>query len=179
MKLIFALGNPGPDYLWTRHNLGTLLLDYYLKTLGLSTCAKDKLGSLVAETIINSEKVLFAKSTDFYNNSGLAASALLNYYKIPPENLLVLSDDLNLPFGTLRYRDSGGSGGNNGLKSIAEHLKTEDFPRLRLGTDNESRATLGDVAFVLSRFTPEEKARLPDLLQTATKKLTAWASSST
>ena len=160
MKLIIGLGNPGPEYNFTRHNFGFLALDFYAKIKNL-TWQKPKFHAIWLK---NDDKI-FIKPQTFYNDSGRAVVEFVNFYKIPLEDILVVCDDFNLPSGSLRYRAKGSSGGNNGLKSISECLHTTDFPRLRLGTGNdELRQKLGDVDFVLSRFTPEEKSALPVFL---------------
>ncbi len=167
MNLIIGLGNPGNEYNFTRHNFGFLSLDFYAKIHNL-TWQKPKFHALW----LKSGDHLFIKPQTFYNNSGQAVSEFLNFYKLSPDNILVVCDDFDLPFGTLRFRTKGSSGGNNGLKSIAEYLHTTDFPRLRLGTENPTvRQKLGDVNFVLSRFTPDEKAALPDLLREICSKI--------
>ena len=168
MKLIIGLGNPGPEYNFTRHNFGFLALDFYAKVRGL-TWQNPKNHAL---WLRDGDKI-FIKPQTFYNDSGRAVAEFTHFYKLPLENILVVCDDFNLPFGTSRYRAQGSSGGNNGLKSISEHLGTTAFPRLRLGTGNDPlRQKLGDVDFVLSRFTPEEKSALPGLLTEISQKLT-------
>lgn len=167
MKLIVGLGNPGPEYNFTRHNFGFLLLDFYAKVQHF-TWEKPKHQALWYK----SSDIIFIKPQTFYNNSGEAVQAFANFYKIPPENITVICDDFDLPFGETRLRQKGSSGGNNGLKSITTHLNTENFPRLRLGTNNpEIRQKLGDINFVLGHFTAEEKSALPDILASALKKL--------
>ena len=168
MKLIVGLGNPGDRYNFTRHNTGFLALDYYFKVKGLEWGAKPKLGAIVGRE----GDVFFIKPQNYYNETGRVVQDYLHFYKIPVSELLVICDDFNLAFGTMRYRAAGSAGGNNGLKSIIEALRTEEFKRLRVGTGNtELRTRLGDVDFVLSRFTPEEKAELPGILQEITKKI--------
>jgi len=160
MKLIVGLGNPGPEYNFTRHNFGFLALDFYAKVKNL-TWQKPKFHALWLKDGYR----IFIKPQTFYNDSGRAVTEFANFYKIPLEDVLIICDDFNLPFDSLRYRAKGSSGGNNGLKSISEYLHTTDFPRLRLGTGNdELRQKLGDIDFVLSRFTAEEKSALPTFL---------------
>ncbi len=166
MFLIIGLGNPGNEYNFTRHNFGFLALDFYFKLHNLSWEPTEKFGALWKKV---GDKI-FLKPQGYYNTSGVPVRAFMNYYKIPPENIFVICDDFNLPFGTTRFRESGSAGGNNGLKSLISELKTENFPRLRLGTGNdELRQKLGDVDFVLSRFTPEEKLKLPEILTSVSK----------
>lgn len=115
---------------------------------------------------------IFIKPQDYYNNSGQAVQAFMHFYKISPTDILVICDDFDLPFGTLRYRAHGSSGGNNGLKSISEHLNTTDFPRLRIGSNNpDIRQKVGDIDFVLGKFTPEEKANLSQILSEIMAKI--------
>lgn len=166
MNLIVGLGNPGNEYDWTRHNFGFLLLDLYAKIYNLDW-SKPKFNALW----LKSNDQLFIKPQDFYNNSGQSVRNFANFYKIPPEDIIVVCDDFELDFGKTRFRTKGSSGGNNGLKSVIENLGTSDFARLRLGTGNpDLRRRLGDTKFVLSRFTPEEKAQLVPILEEGIKK---------
>ena len=166
MKLVVGLGNPGSRYNFTRHNFGFLALDYYLKKsggdfqphLGALSCRKDD--------------TWFVKPQDFYNLSGKAVAEYARYYKVPISDILVICDNFDLEFGMVRYRSSGSAGGNNGLKSVDAILGTSDYPRIRIGTENrELRQKMGDVDFVLSKFTPEEKEKLPEVLDTICKKI--------
>lgn len=167
MKLIVGLGNPGNEYNFTRHNFGFLALDFYAKIQHFDW-EKLKMGALWHKA----GDIIFIKPQDFYNNSGLAVQKFAHFYKIAPQDILVLCDDFNLPFGALRFREKGSDGGNNGLKSINNSLSTDLFPRLRLGTGNPAlRQQLGDVEFVLGRFTAAEKEQLPAILQAVTAKL--------
>ena len=168
MKLIVGLGNPGNEYNFTRHNSGFLALDFYAKIKGLDWEKHPKFGAIY----LREGDKIFIKPQGFYNTSGVPVKAFLNFYKIPLEDLLIICDDFNLDFGKIRQREKGSAGGNNGLKSIIKELNTDEFPRLRIGTGNdELRKKLGDMDFVLSRFTPEEKAELPDILNQITEKI--------
>lgn len=167
MQLIIGLGNPENKYNFTRHNFGFLALDFYAKVKQL-TWQNTKMGALW----LKAGDRIFIKPQDYYNNSGQAVQAFMHFYKISPADILVICDDFDLDFGTLRYRAKGSSAGNNGLKSIAEHLHTSDFPRLRLGTNNpDIRQKLGDIDFVLGKFTPEEKVQLPQILSDIATKI--------
>ena len=162
MKLIIGLGNPGPEYNLTRHNFGFLALDFYFKTHNLSWQTAKKFHSIYAKT----KDAIFLKPQTCYNEVGLAAKECANFYKISLNQIYVISDDFNLTFGQLRFREKGSSGGNNGLKSMEQYFCTTDFPRLRLGSgNNELRTKIGDANFVLGRFTAEESALLPQILQ--------------
>jgi peptidyl-tRNA hydrolase, PTH1 family len=167
MKLIIGLGNPEPSYDKTRHNIGFLLLDGIVKRLGGSWQVKPKFKASLAETIVESEKVLFAKPSTYYNLSGEAVKAIVDFYKLDPAvDVLVLHDELALPFGTLRTRHSGSDAGNNGIKNIIAHLG-EQFARIRVGIASESAPSHDAADFVLSRFTNEELAQIDHLSQHA------------
>lgn len=168
MKLIVGLGNPGRQYLFTRHNFGFLALDFYFKRYHLSWGVKPRYGAITGRR----GDLLFVKPQDFYNLSGVAVRELQRYYKIATSDILVICDDFDLEFGKIRLRHKGSAGGNNGLKSVISTLGTEEFARLRLGTGNdELRRKMGDVDFVLSKFTPEEKERLPEILNAVCAKI--------
>lgn len=168
MKLVVGLGNPGKQYLWTRHNSGFLALDYYFTVHKLSFSDKPRLGALWSRR----DDVIFIKPQDFYNESGRAVADFARYYRIATSDILVICDNFDLELGKVRFRSTGVAGGNNGLKSVDKYLSTSDYPRLRIGTGNdELRRKLGDVEFVLSRFTPEEKEKLPDILTEVCQKI--------
>ena len=159
MKLVVGLGNPGNRYNFTRHNTGFLALDFYFKVHGLTWSEKPRMGALWGRK----DDTIFIKPQEFYNESGRAVAAYAKYYKIPVADILVICDNFDLEFGKVRMRSSGQAAGNNGLKSIDKALGTTDYPRIRIGTGNdELRRKLGDVEFVLSKFTAEEKAQLPE-----------------
>lgn len=174
MNIVVGLGNPGAEYNFTRHNFGFLALDFYLKKHGFAWSKKSEFGAI----IYRSQDFMFVKPQNFYNNSGETVQNFLHYYKITPENLLVVCDDLALPFGTIRLRHSGASGGNNGLKSITTHLGTQNFTRLRLGTKNDLLASISDQNFVLGKFTDLEKTQLPPILTAAAQHITDWLQNS-
>ncbi|MBR0431710.1 aminoacyl-tRNA hydrolase [Candidatus Saccharibacteria bacterium] len=161
MKLIIGLGNPGDKYNFTRHNFGFLALDFYTKIHQLEWESKPKFNAIW----LKEGQRIFIKPQTFYNDSGFAVRDFMHFYKIKPADILVVCDDFNIDFGTIRFRSNGSAGGNNGLKSIIEQLGTDEFPRLRLGTGNDAlRRKIGDVDFVLSKFIPEEKSDLANLL---------------
>ena len=168
MKLVVGLGNPGNRYNFTRHNSGFLALDFYFKLRNLTWEAKPRYGALWGRT----GDIIFIKPQDYYNESGRATLEFMNFYKILTSDALVVCDDFNLEFGKLRYRAQGSAGGNNGLKSIISTLGTDDFPRLRIGTGNDAlRKQRGDMDFVLSKFTPEEKLQLPEILSEVASRI--------
>lgn len=168
MKLVVGLGNPGSRYNFTRHNFGFLALDFYFKVRKLEWKDKPKFGTVWGRD----GNVIFIKPQDYYNESGRAVQEFMRFYKIAASDILVVCDDFNLEFGRMRYRAQGSAGGNNGLKSIISTLGTDEFARLRLGTGNdELRNKMGDMDFVLSKFTPEEKEKLPGILNEAVNRI--------
>ncbi len=168
MFLIVGLGNPGLSYKDTRHNVGFMVLDRFCARNQLAFGKSGRTYHSVS-FIFDSQKVLFIKPRTFMNESGRAVKKAVSERDISDlSRLLVVSDDLNLPFGTIRLRDSGSAGGQKGLKSIIEHLGTDRFPRLRVGIGNGYR----DAAdYVLSPFSRQEKKELPFVLDAAVDAL--------
>lgn len=168
MRLVVGLGNPGARYLWTRHNVGFIALDYYFKRHGLEWNTKPQFDTIWGRV----NDTFFIKPQGFYNETGRVVARWMRFYKIELSDIIVICDNFDLGFGLVRYRTSGSAGGNNGLKSIDAALGSSDYPRIRVGTGNDIlRQKLGDVEFVLSRFTPEEKAALPGILEEADRKI--------
>jgi PTH1 family peptidyl-tRNA hydrolase len=160
MKLIFAQGNPGTDYAATRHNVGFMTLDAFAAANDALFKSKPKFFADIAELAVNGEKVLLVKPTTFYNETGKSARAIVDFYKLDPaSDILVIHDDLALPFGTLRTREKGSDAGNNGIKSLNAHLGS-DYGRLRTGIYNDLRDKIPDIDFVLARFTKDEQNAL-------------------
>jgi PTH1 family peptidyl-tRNA hydrolase len=155
VKLIIFLGNPGLRYRKTRHNVGFMIGDVYAKKLGLKWKKEVKFGAEIARD----GDILLAKPQLFYNLTGDSVAKIMNFYKIARSNLLVVCDDINLNFGKIRFRADGSDGGNNGLKSIIQHLG-QDFARIRVGTDNGLRTVIGNTDFVLSRLSRTEQSEL-------------------
>lgn len=167
MKLIVGLGNPEKRYDGSRHNVGFALLDVFAKEQGATWKESPKFKSFIAEL---PSKDLLIKPTTYYNLSGEAVRAVADFYKITPENILVVHDDHALPFGTLRTRPGGSDAGNNGVKSINAHIPETN--RLRVGTHTELREKASDIDYVLSKFSDEEKQALA-LLQKDCNKIIA------
>lgn len=164
MKIVVGLGNPGPRYRWTRHNVGFLALDCLAERFG-ADFDREKYGGLIASAGRDTEKVLLLKPLTFMNNSGDSVARALRNSAAALEDLLVVVDDVHLPLGRLRMRSGGSSGGHNGLKSVAERLGTEAFPRLRLGVGGAEEGGLTD--YVLGRFSPEEKPDVEKMVASA------------
>ncbi|MEI7689926.1 MAG: aminoacyl-tRNA hydrolase [Candidatus Saccharibacteria bacterium] len=162
MKIILALGNPEPDYNGSRHNVGFAVLNQLATELGAKWADKSKFDAVVAETDINGEKLLLVKPTTYYNETGLSARKITDFYKSDPAtDLLVLHDDMALPFGMIRVRGQGGDAGNNGIKSLNDHIGV-NYVRIRIGTSNDLREQMDDTAFVLGKFSADESAKLAD-----------------
>ncbi|MCL2371319.1 aminoacyl-tRNA hydrolase [Candidatus Saccharibacteria bacterium] len=170
MKLIVGLGNPGAEYLWTRHNLGFIALDFLAITQSTEWADKPKWNAQIAEAEISGEKVFLLKPQAFYNKSGEVAQAVAHFYKIAKEDILVVCDDFTLPYGDVRFREGGSGGGNNGLSSIIDHFG-DKVKRIRIGTGSDMRQTMGDADFVLSRLTDDEKSELPNILPVIVSKI--------
>jgi PTH1 family peptidyl-tRNA hydrolase len=165
MKIIFAQGNPGKEYAYTRHNVGFLLIDKIVASHNVEFIKKSKFHANIAEVAIAGEKVLFVKPTTFYNETGQAARLLIDFYKVDPAtDFLVIHDDLALPLGTIRTRQKGSDAGNNGIKSLNAHLGP-DFARIRVGIFNEKRNQVHDADFVLGNLTAHEKHILKALTE--------------
>ena len=174
MKVICGLGNPEKEYEGTRHNVGWQVVDALAKALQFPDFETHGKMLLSVKGRGNS-RVFLMKPLTYMNLSGEAVRELLHFYKIPPADLLVVYDDVDLPLGTLRYRDKGSAGTHNGMKSIIECLATLDFPRLRVGIESRGTLTSAEIPlvdFVLGRFTSEELPVLQKSIDEAVEKLT-------
>lgn len=162
MKIIFAQGNPGAQYARTRHNVGFLALDSLAETENASWRTESKYKADITEVHLEGEKVLLVKPLSYYNETGQVARALVDFYKLnPAADVLVIHDELALPFGTIRVREKGSDAGNNGIKSLNAHLGP-DYARIRIGIWNELRDRMDDAAFVLSVFSKDELHQLSE-----------------
>lgn len=159
MKIILAQGNPGAEYAKTRHNVGFLALDYYADNKHAQFQPKTKFHADIAEISSGAGKVLLVKPFTFYNETGVAARALADFYKVHTKDILVIHDELALPFGTLRTREKGSDAGNNGIKSLNSHIG-EEYVRIRVGVQNDLSVKMNAADFVLSRFTTDELGKL-------------------
>ncbi len=162
--LIACLGNIGPEYTGTRHNAGFMVADELVRDADMQFQSR-RYGDMAVVRVKNCELLVLKPST-FMNLSGVAVRYWMNHEKLPLENLLVVVDDLALPFGTLRLRKSGSDAGHNGLKNIAEQLGTPNYARLRFGVGNDFPKG-GQIDFVLGKFPPEEREKLPEVLKRA------------
>lgn len=194
MKLIVGLGNPGEKYENSRHNLGFLVLDNLLQKEKLKRTfwtEDKKFKSLIHEITLDSEKIrttrsarnllfsrklekmILLKPTTFMNDSGIAVQSYSSYYKIDPEDIVVVHDELDLPLGKIRIRFGGSGGGHNGVNSIIEHLRTDKFLRIRLGIGREARGhSIHDSTdYVLGSFETHEKSKVKSMVKQAIKDL--------
>lgn len=164
MKLIFAQGNPEPEYAKIRHNVGFMVLNEIATERNAKWSEKSKFHAFITEVNIDNEKVLLVKPTTFYNETGPALRKIVDFYKINTENdLLVIHDDLALPFGTIRIRKQGSDAGNNGIKSINAHID-QNYSRIKIGIYNELRDKMDDADFVLAKFSSDESEQLAKMV---------------
>jgi PTH1 family peptidyl-tRNA hydrolase len=168
MKVVVGLGNPGRQYQGTRHNVGFAVVD----SLAGGRAFRGRFLSQVAEVTDDGLPLLLVKPETFMNLSGQAVRQVVDFYKVPAEDLLVVCDDFALPLGKLRVRAKGTHGGHNGLRSIQEHLGTTAYPRLRIGVGGPKEDA---VDHVLSRFRPGERPVIDDAIIKAVQAVIAWA----
>ncbi len=157
--LLVGLGNPGKEYRLTRHNAGFLCIDTVCEKYGCST-DRSKFKALVGEATIAGTRVLVMRPQTFMNCSGEAVAAAANFYHIVPQNIIVLSDDVNLAVGGIRVRGKGSDGGQKGLRSIIDELGTDAFPRIRMGVGQKPHPEYDMADWVLSTFAPSELEKL-------------------
>ncbi|EKW98356.1 aminoacyl-tRNA hydrolase [Ligilactobacillus saerimneri] len=171
MKMVVGLGNIGKKYEATRHNVGFMVVDELAQAYG-ATFAKEKMNALVTEIFIAGEKVLLVKPTTYMNESGRAVRPLMDFYKIPVEDIIICHDDMDLDIGKLRLRQKGSAGGHNGIKSIISHVGTQSFKRLRVGIGHPDKMTVVD--WVLSRFSQAQKAVITDTIADGVAAIEEW-----
>ena len=153
--IVVGLGNPGGEYEKTRHNAGFIAIDRLCDSLGVK-CDRAKFKALCCEATIGETRVLIMKPQTYMNKSGEAISEASRFYKIPADKVIVISDDVTLAVGKLRIRGKGSAGGHNGLKSIIEHLGTQEFPRIKLGVGEKPHPDYDMVDWVLGKFPKED-----------------------
>ena len=161
MKLIVGLGNPGEEYENTRHNIGFMMLDKYLSSKNISNKWSSKFNGLYIDASLDGEKIIFLKPQSYMNLSGSVVSKFVNYYKISIDDILVISDDLDLNIGNFKLKDKGSSGGHNGLKNIEEFLGTNEYKRLKIGINNDKNVDTKD--YVLGKINKEALQRYDEL----------------
>lgn len=166
MKLIVGLGNPGKEYEKTRHNTGFMVMDRLAETFQVSINVKKFKGEYV-KFKYRGEDVILLKPMTYMNNSGESVIQVMNYFKMDVEDLLVIYDDMDMPTGKLRLRQSGSAGGHNGIKSIIAHVRTQNFKRIRVGIDKHPQIPVVD--YVLGRFSKEEQPLIDEGIDHAVK----------
>ena len=168
--IVVGLGNPGAQYLHTRHNAGFLAIDYICNKYN-ARVSKSAHKGLVGEATIGGKRVLLVKPQTFMNLSGECVRAVLDFYKISPDNLIIIYDDISLDVGRLRVRRDGSAGGHNGIKSILEHLGTKTFPRIKIGVGQKPHPDYDLASWVLSEFKDDELKALEGTFPTVCEGL--------
>jgi len=171
--LIAGLGNPGPEYHNTRHNVGFRCADSLAQVYDLAFDRRKRSKARISEGVIRGKHVLIAKPQTYMNLSGSSVQGLAAFYKITPDHMLVIFDDLDLPLGTLRIRSKGGSGGHNGLTDIIQRLGTQNFARIRFGIGRPP-GRVDPADFVLQGFSPEELPLVEQTVARAVKAVETW-----
>ncbi len=168
--MVVGLGNPGKEYEFTRHNAGFLTLDHIAVEQN-TEIKKLKYKALIGDTVIGTHRCLLVKPQTFMNNSGEAVREISQFYKIPPEKIIVIFDDISLPCGKLRIRRKGTDGGHNGIKSIIYHLNSDNFPRIKVGVGAKPHPDYNLADWVLSTFKKDEMEELKKAITKATEVL--------
>ncbi|HJR44430.1 MAG TPA: aminoacyl-tRNA hydrolase [Actinomycetota bacterium] len=163
--IVYGLGNPGDRYAKTRHNTGVGVVEELLARTS-SSFKRHKSGTLTAETTLGGDKVVLARSTGYMNDSGRPLGQLMRFYKTPLDKLIVVHDELDIPFGEVRVKLGGGTAGHNGLKSVGNHLSSKDFVRVRVGISRPHGA-LDGADYVLQTFSGAERKELPEIVERA------------
>ena len=187
MKLIVGLGNPGPKYQLTRHNIGFLFIDALVEVLTGQRQYKSEFKAETQKLKIGDEPVIVCKPQTFMNLSGESVQPLMKFYNLEMKDLLVVHDEVDVPFGSMRFQVKRGHGGHNGIRNIHQMLGSDDYSRLRLGVgrppvfvdDNgaKTRAVMEVHEWVLSAFSKAEQSRLPDFLELSIKGAEVWVKS--
>lgn len=166
MHLIVGLGNPGPKYALTRHNIGFMAIDLFAMGAG-SPPWREEHKAHTCRFQMDDQQILLAKPMTFMNLSGQSVQALLQFYKIPLENLVVVHDEIDIPYTSMRFQKNRGHGGHNGIRSIHELIGTSDYTRLKLGVSRPPHPEMKVPDYVLQKFSETEQQQLPDFLNKA------------
>jgi len=162
MKLIVGLGNPGIIYKNTRHNVGFLVIDEFCKKNNI-TLNEKKFNGIYSSTTINNDKIILLKPLNYINLSGEVIKSYINYFKIDIDDLLIIHDDMDTEVGNFKLKLSGSSAGHNGLKSIEQNIKTQDYRRLKIGISKDTNSDRK--SYVLGCFTKEEKVKIKEIVK--------------
>lgn len=163
MWLVAGLGNPGPKYALTRHNIGFLSLDYFAESFKAPSWGSEQ-KALTTKFKIDSDQILLVKPQTFMNLSGDSVQSLMHFYKVELEKIIVVQDDIDQTFGAMRFHKNRGHGGHNGIRSISEKLGTADYIRLKLGVGRPVHPDMEIADYVLQKFSNDEQEKLPDFL---------------
>ena len=175
MKLIVGLGNPGSKYERTRHNAGFRAVQAFASAHDVkSSDWKKKFDSEIAEVRIGREKIVLMLPQTFMNDSGAAVGPAAKFWKVSPEDVLCVYDDVDIPLGKIRIRADGSAGGHNGVKSLIAHLGTQAFPRIRIGVGTERSKDMPSEEWVLGKFSKDEEAPLKDAIAVTVQALDEW-----
>ncbi|MCR5041724.1 MAG: aminoacyl-tRNA hydrolase [Clostridia bacterium] len=166
--IIAGLGNPGKEYELSRHNTGFLCMDEICSEYS-ARCDRVKFEALTGKCVISGHSCLLMKPQTFMNSSGVAISQAADFYKIPPENVIVIFDDISLPEGVVRIRQKGSAGGHNGVKSVIQWLCSEDFPRIKIGVGERADPDSDLIGHVLGRFSKQGLEKEKDAFSRAVK----------
>jgi len=167
-KLIVGLGNPGPKYLWTRHNAGFIVLDRFAHLAGIQVTRKS-FGGLYGEDDFKGNRLLLLKPQTYMNLSGRSVAEALRFHKLEPADIIVIHDELDIPFGQIKFKAGGGHGGHNGLRSLHQELGGGGYNRLRIGIGRPAHGNMAD--YVLTNFSKDEMITLPRLVDGAVDAL--------
>ncbi len=176
LRLIAGLGNPGPDYAATRHNIGFVLAERLAAGWKAAWKMERKFSSRLARVERAGQRVILCQPQTFMNDSGEAVGALARFYQLPPERVLVMVDDADLPLGQIRLRPEGSSGGHHGLESIEQQLGSRAYPRLRLGIGRRAEDDREITDYVLGRFTAAEQLVMTEVVERAAQQVDCWLS---
>lgn len=169
MRLIVGLGNPGKEYLKTWHNIGFLALDQIASSFNFEKFKLEKkFQAEIATGEIANQKIILAKPQTYMNNSGLAVGALAKYYKIKLEDIIVIHDDIDLPLGRIKIVNDSSAGGHNGIKSIIQYLKTQQFTRIRIGVSTPKKEKIGSADYVLTKIGLLQSSKIKEIIKKTT-----------
>lgn len=169
-RIVVGLGNPGRKYAQTRHNMGFLVVDELARRTNAPSSRK-RMNAEISEARYDGDRLVLVMPQTYMNESGIAVREIMRWYKVDPEDVLVVVDDLDLRYGQIRLRARGSAGGHNGLKSIFREIGTQEIPRLRIGIGRSGNHAIGHV---LSKFSPEEQENLPGVTAAAADAVETW-----
>jgi PTH1 family peptidyl-tRNA hydrolase len=179
LYLIVGLGNPGAQYAKTRHNVGFMAVERFAARRKTTWSFEDKFDSRLARVEYEGRKLILCEPQTYMNLSGTAVRALSDYFRIGAGCWMIVVDDADLPFGEIRLRASGSSGGHHGLESVEQSMSTREYPRLRIGIGRQTSGAREITDYVLGKFRPEESEYLDSILDRAAKQLECWVTAGT